>query len=519
MTTYDVAIVGYGPVGATLAALLGRSGLSVAVIEAQREIYDKPRAISIDHEALRILQRCGLTARLPELIGPHRGTHYLGVDGQLIRIFDPAPPPYRLGWSPNGTFIQPELEGALREAVARLPSVRVLSPCEATAVAPDEEGVTLTVRSDGKPETLRARYLVGCDGGNSFVRKQLDLPLEDLAYDEYWMVVDALLKGDAELPPRAIQYCQPSRPATFVPGPKNLRRWEIRVLPGERPEEFASDENILRQLSRFVNRNVLTIWRTAVYRFHALVARRWRAGRCFIAGDAAHQMPPFLGQGLCSGVRDAANLAWKLDLVLRRGAQTSMLDTYETERKPHIRELVEITKAFGRVISELDPAAARKRDAEMEAQLKSGKAETVRQRFIPGLLDGIIDRDADSRPAKAAGTLFVQPRVKQPGGDALLEEVVGPGFLVVTRTGGSRDWLTADSRALLQRIGGACVTIGGADGGPGDLAETDGLFALWCRENDCEAAIVRPDRYVYGIANDAASLNRQIGAIGRQLFG
>lgn len=523
---YDVAIVGYGPVGATLAALLGRAGLSVAVVEAQREIYDKPRAISIDHEALRIFQWCGIGDELPALLGVHPGTHYHGVDGQLIRKFDPAPPPFRLGWPPNVTFVQPELESVLRAAVEKTGRVRLFVPYDAIGIEAGEQGVALSIRERpaGRSQILTARYVVGCDGGNSFVRKQLDLPLEDLAYDEYWLVVDALLKREASLPDRCIQYCQPARPATFILGPRNLRRWEIKLLPDERPEDFAAEANILQQLSRFVDRDALSIWRTAVYRFHALVAQRWRAGRCFIAGDAAHQMPPFLGQGLCSGLRDAGNLAWKLHLVERGGASPDLLDSYEAERKPHIRELVEVTKAFGRVISELDVAAARRRDAELEALLASGKAVTVRQRFIPGLVAGIVETGADGQPRKAAGTLFVQSRIRTEHSEARLDDVLGRGFLIASRSGVAQQWLTAESLAAWARIGGERVVIHGnvsSDDAAGArrLVETDGIFDLWTREQDCEAAVVRPDRYVYGVASDGTSLNRLVASVHEQVFG
>src|SRR5262249_46401165 len=305
-------------VGARMGSLVGGRGLRVAVIDAEQGIYDKPRALTFDHEAMRVFQACGLAHRIAEYTAPHRGTHYLGVDGRVIKKFDPLPPPHPLGWSPTITFVQPELERLLREGAAGA-GVDVFLGHLGIGFEQDDGGVTLMVRdvARGEERVLHARALLGCDGANSFVRKQLDIALEDLGFDEWWMVVDTLIRRPVELPPRSIQYCWPSRPATFVPGPGTLRRWEIKVLPGEDPETFGRHDNLVRQIARFADLGCLEIWRSAVYRFHALLAQRWRCGRVFLLGDACHQTPPFLGQGMCAGIRDAANLAWKLALVLQ----------------------------------------------------------------------------------------------------------------------------------------------------------------------------------------------------------
>src|SRR6202521_1965566 len=411
--TYDAIIVGYGPVGATAAALLVRYGLRVAVVEQSAAIYDRPRAITLDHEVMRIFQACGAAAAIAPLTAPHPGTHYLGVDGQIIRIFDPLPPPHPLGWPPSGTFVQPQVEAVLRARVAASGQVDVFLSHEATDFGQTGDGVDLTVRDAGGQATrvLNARYLLGCDGANSFVRKRLGLALEHLAFDEWWMVVDVRLQRPVDLPQKCIQYCWPLRPATFIVGPGNLRRWEIKLLPGETPEEFGGRENVVEQLRRFVDPAAIEVWRSAVYRFHAVVAERWLAGRVFLLGDAAHQTPPFLGQGMCAGIRDASNLAWKLALVLRGNAGDALLDSYEVERKPHVRSVVASAKEFGKIIGELDHEAAVARDARLRAELKSGTAETIRQKFIPDLASGLI-----ACGAKLAGGLFVQLQVRAADG-------------------------------------------------------------------------------------------------------
>jgi 3-(3-hydroxy-phenyl)propionate hydroxylase len=539
-TPYDALIVGYGPVGATLAALLARHGLDVAVAEAAADIYDKPRAITLDHEVMRIFQACGVAGEIAKSTAPHPGTHYLGVDREVIRIYDPQPPPHPLGWPPSETFVQPELEAALRAGVARSAKADVFLSTQVVAFDEREDQVGVTLRAaDGAERTVAARYLVGCDGANSFVRRRLGIAHEDLAFDEWWMVVDVRLRREVELPKKCIQYCWPARPATFIVGPGNLRRWEIKLLPGETPEAFATPDNVARQLARFVDPDAIEIWRSAVYRFHALVADRWRASRVFLAGDACHQTPPFMGQGMCAGIRDAANLAWKLALALRAGAGDALLDSYERERKPHVKALVGFAKKAGEVIGELDLAKARARDALLRGQLERGEAETIRQRYIPNLVAGVLD----AASAPVAGRLFVQPRVAEAhvpakwppvrrqghaptldGDGDLLDDVVAPRFLLVTVAAAAQAWLAPPARDIWQRIGGERLVIGSGatDAVAGDvrvLAERGSLFADWMAQHRAAVVVVRPDRYVYGIARDAGELDRTVAGLATQLFG
>jgi len=519
-TTYDTLIVGYGPVGATMAALLARHGLTVAVVEQAAGIYDKPRAITLDHEVMRIFQACGLADEIAPFTAPHPGTHYLGVEHDVIRIYDPQPPPHLLGWPPSGTFVQPEVEAVLRAGAARSGQADVFLATQAVAFTAHADRVDVVLRgaggAGGAERTIAARCLVGCDGANSFVRRQLGIGHEDLAFDEWWMVVDVRLTRPVELPRKCIQYCWPERPATFIVGPGNLRRWEIKLLPGETPEAFGAPENVARHLARFVDPSAIEIWRAAVYRFHALVAERWRAGRVFLAGDACHQTPPFMGQGMCAGIRDAANLAWKLALVLRAGAHDALLDSYERERKPHVKALVGFAKKAGEVIGELDLDKARARDATLRGQLERGEAETIRQRYIPNLSAGVLD----SASGETAGTLFVQPRVGPD--EALLDDVVAPRFLLASATADAQAWLTPPSLDLWRRIGGERVVIGSEQAAGGDgvrhLAERGRLFADWLARHGGGMVVVRPDRYVYGIARDGDGLNRMLAILGEQLF-
>lgn len=517
----DVLVAGYGPSGATIAALLARRGWRVVVVEQAAAIYDKPRAITADQEALRIFQEIGVADEVAAKAIPHPGTDYLGLEGQIIKRFYPAPPPEPLGWMPNFMFVQPELEATLRRAVDRLGNVRTLLEHQLLEVAQDEEGVEARVRrlSDGATLALRARYLIAADGASSIVRKQLLPAIEDLAFDEWWLVVDAWLRGPVDLPTRAVQYCRPSRPGTYMVGPGGLRRWEIKMLPHETPEKFQDHDTVWRVLGEFVDTSGLEHCRTAIYRFHALVVEQWRHGRVFLAGDAAHQMPPFLGQGLCAGVRDAFNLAWKLDAVMRGQAAPRLLDTYTDERKRHVRTVVGHAKEFGLIIGELDPEAARERDRRLGAELASGRAVTVRQRFIPGLETGLIDRDASGAPTPGAGDLLVQPWVREGDGPwRRLDDLVGARFLVAANT---PDVLTGVDGALHARwaaLDGQWVALG-ATAAPGTrdallLEEQDGLLSEWLKARGAVALVARPDRYVYGVARSIEELNRLVREIG-----
>lgn len=543
----DVLVVGYGPVGAVAANLLGREGLSVQVVEATATIFDKPRAITFDHEVHRVFQWCGLGEAMADITGPHPGTDYLGVQGQLIKRFDPQPPPYLLGWPSNSAFIQPEIEAVLRQGATRYPAVRVDLSAEAVQLRHAEDvkknqlnqevtetSVELDWRdAGGRMHRTGARWLLACDGGSSFVRKQLALPLEDLAFDEWWIVIDARADDDLPLPAKCIQYCRPSRPGTFVRGPGALRRWEIKLLPGETPDDFREQAQVLKVLREFVDVSRLQLWRVAVYRFHALVAERWRDRNVLLLGDAAHQTPPFLGQGLCAGVRDAANLVWKLGLVHRGQAPDALLDSYQAERRPHVREVIAVTKDFGLIIGELDAEAARLRDERLVGELQSGKAEVIRQRFIPGLVDGLLHRGADGAPGAAAGALFPQPMLLTGDGlpPARMDDVLcGDGinrFVLLLQDAAllqalRPETLPAAMLALLRRLDVQVLLLSQAtpeQGLPGvrRVSETASLIADWLQSHAARAVLVRPDRYAYGVASDAAGLHALLASLDAQL--
>jgi 3-(3-hydroxy-phenyl)propionate hydroxylase len=492
---YDVAIVGYGPAGQVAAGLLGRRGLRVYACDRLTDVHQIPRAIALDHEIMRVFQQLGVVDAVTPYTEPFSNSEYFGVDGQLIRRMTMLPPPYPQGYVPSIVFTQPPVERALRACVDDMPNVTVALGTECLRLSQDDEQVTLTLQHQGREHNIRATYAVACDGGSSPVRTQLGLELDDLDFDEPWLVVDVLVneEGLKKLPQVSVQYCEPERPCTLVLGPKNHRRWEISLKPGEDPKLVTSDAATWKLLSRWLNPQDGKLWRQSSYRFHALVASQWRKGRVFLAGDAAHMQPPFLGQGMCQGVRDVANLSWKLAAVLNHHVQgdaaQALLDSYGQERKAHVSELTRRIKAVGAVICERDPAKARARDAKLLADCGGQVQDTPRQDILPPLTTGLLSAHSSA----ARGTLFPQPRLHTAEGPLLMDQVFGNGWRLVS---GETDLLPEQSGFPgLQHI-----ALNPVD-------ECDGIVTAWLQRYQCAAALVRPDNYVYGTAADAAQLS------------
>lgn len=504
-TTFDVAIVGYGPAGQVAAGLLGQRGLRVYVCERLVDVYQIPRAIALDHEIMRVFEQLGVAEAVQPFCEPFTNSEYFGVDGQLIRRMTMIEPPYPQGYTPSMVFTQPAVERILRERVARMPNVDVDLGVEMRQIVQDADGVSLTIDRPGQgPKTVRAKYAIACDGGSSSVRTQLDMPLEDLDFDEPWLVVDVLIneRGLAKLPPVSVQYCEPERPCTLVFGPKNHRRWEISLKPGEDPRQVEKAEETWKLLARWLTPEDGQLWRQASYRFHALVAAEWRRGRVFLAGDAAHMQPPFLGQGMCQGVRDVTNLSWKLGAVLAGdvsgSAADALLDSYGVERKAHVRELTSRIKGVGAVICERDVEKARGRDARMLAECGGQVRDTPRQDILPRLEGGLLSK----RLHATRGTLFPQPWLRTSTGNQLMDSMFGNGWRLVLADGASYQGSPGAVRGL--QIVNLSTT-----------PEVDDVAATWFTRNECSAALVRPDNYVFGVAasgGDSAELVEEAAA-------
>jgi 3-(3-hydroxy-phenyl)propionate hydroxylase len=360
----------------------------------------------------------------------------------------------------------------------------------------DAESVELVYNdSQGQVMTAHAKYVIGCDGASSIVRGLVDLELDDLDFDEPWLVIDveANASGMAKLPRNSAQYCEPSRPISYVIGTGSHRRWEIMLLPDEDPEAMLADDQIWQLLARWLKPEDGMLWRKAAYRFHALVAKDWRKDRVFLAGDAAHQQPPFLGQGMCQGIRDAVNLTWKLEHVLRKAAgdaaNEALLDSYGLERGAHVRALTTTIKGIGRYICERDITLARARDAKLLADQGGVVTSVPRQDLIPPLTTGFISHSSHAAKSAAVGTLFLQPRVRRDEQVMLMDDAYGHGWRLVTLDSELVKALSGMAYGLFKDL--AVI----------QLVELDGICAAWFTKHECIAALVRPDHYVYAVMN------------------
>ncbi len=504
---YDVVVIGFGPAGAVAAALLGQAGLRTLVIDRSRTVHAIPRAIAIDHEIMRIFQNLGVADQVLPHVAPFTASEHFGAQGQLIRRIDMVEPPYPLGYIPSMVFTQPPVEAALRAHVAGYPSVEIALGWSFQSLIQQPGAVRLTLAGDqGDTRTVTTRYVIGCDGASSDVRKHLAIPFEDLIFDEPWVVIDVLANpaGLAKLPAIAAQYCEPARPSTYILGPGNHRRWEIMLQDGEDPLVMQTEPEVWKLLARWITPADGTLWRASSYRFHALVARDWRVGHVFIAGDAAHQQPPFIGQGMCQGIRDAANLSWKLIEVIAGRAAPALLDTYAAERGRHVRTLTARIKAIGHMICERDPIAAAARDAALLASNGGVAPSVTRQDIVPPLETGLLA--AHAHPAN--GTLFPQPWIIDTNTNTniarrRLDDITGTGWRLIcdgrTITQPPRPTTPITATAIIPATTAArpsltqpeCLSI---------LTEQDGVVTAWFERHHCIAALVRPDHYVYGVA-------------------
>lgn len=473
----DVLIVGYGPVGATLANLLGRSGVSTLVLEREAAAYHLPRAVHVDDEVMRVFQATGLAEEIAARTHVSPGMRFVCAEGRLLLDWSRPMEVGPQGWHASYRFHQPDLERVLRAGAARWPSVTVRTRCEVFALDRTGDGgvaVRFEDLSSGRLLRCRARYVVGCDGARSLVRRCIGSPLDDLGFHERWLVVDAILKRPVpSLGDHSVQHCCPARPATYVRGTGDRRRWEIAILPGEDAQAMTAPARVWELLARWITPEDAELERAAAYTFHSVVAGRWRDGPLLIAGDSAHQTPPFLGQGMCAGIRDAANLAWKLVRVLRGRAGDALLDTYETERAPHVREYIELAVRLGGLINTSAMGAAVPASA-----LNGGgpaRMESIKPPLGPGLAAGWTG---------PTGRLAPQPRLAD---GARLDDRVGDRFAALLRPA----FTAALPPALVDRLAAADVAV---------VADDAPELQDWLRAAEAQAVLVRPDRYVLGAA-------------------
>jgi len=520
---HDVVQIGMGPVGLTMAAVLGQAGHRVAVVERHEGLYGLPRAGHIDHEIMRILQ--SLDAEGPTLADSYPTTEYVWVnaEGETLLEFDWGARGLS-GYNSDYMQYQPVLEDALAARIRADDHVTIRNGWEATAFHDRGDHIEVVVNRTrveaGNPRpvvtderrVLRGRYLIGADGAGSAVRRWLGIERDDLGFNERWLDVDARKKRELHFDFDCGQICDPRRPTCVLPLGKRHRRWEWALLPGESVEDFERPETAWRLLGELgVGPDDVEIVRQLVYTFEARTARTFRRGRAFLIGDAAHTMPPFMGQGMCAGMRDAKNLGWKLDLVLRGVAPDALLDTYERELRPHVRDWTLISLEAGKVPCITDPDAARERDARFRAGYRPAMPD------FPQVRDGILHRAGTDAPAPPAGELSLQARVQRDGRTDLFDRVFGAGgrWQVVSTAGDPRAVLRPEQRELLDTLGTVFAHVGpDADA---DARDVDGAYAAYAAERGLEVTVARPDFYVFGAAASLADLPALIDDLAAQL--
>ncbi len=535
---YDVAIVGLGPTGLTLAHLLGRRGLRVLALEREPEFYGAARAVYTDDECMRVFQAAGVATDVEADMLLDTPVQWVLEDGSVLSQLRRTDRPY--GWAVSNFFYQPYLETKMERLLERYPNVTPLRGRELVSFAQDETGVTIEhaasagvrygqTKAETKPSEgtvrVRAQWLVACDGGRSGVRARLGVKMTGKSFPEPWLVVDIKAKEGEDCfrhMPYFNFHCDPKQPTVSCPQPNGHHRFEFLLMPGQTKEQMEDPTTVRSLLAQYVDVDKVEVLRRLVYTFNALVAERWREGRVLLAGDAAHMTPQFMGQGMSSGVRDAHNLAWKLEAVLRKGADPKLIDTYETERKPHAKEMIDISVRMKDFVSIANPFLAGLRNVVVKTLLKTPKVgDYIREaRFKPpptypnGAYFGLPRR----RRKGAEGRPIPQPQVRTyEGRRALLDDFLGEDFALVGNAVDPRAGLDAQSLAALTALGVRCVALypyggrpqrahGVEAAAPSDLAEVEDLSGegvAWFRSVGAKkgsVAVIRPDKFVYALA-------------------
>ena len=494
-----VVIVGAGPTGATAAILLAQYGINSLILDRWDGVYPQPRAVHMDDEVCRIVARLGLAERFAAISRPAHGLQLRDRQHRVLAEFRREITPSANGYPQANMFDQPELEKVLRAELGRHRCVELRGNADVTGVEQVDGHVRVTYRDQtgDTTTTVDADFLLGCDGANSFVRSTIGSSMVDLHFDQRWLVVDVDTDADLRQWEGVHQVCDPVRAATYMRVGATRYRWEFHLLPGETAEQFselAAVGPFIEPWTRGIHPDQLTLIRVAEYTFRAQIADRWRRGNVFILGDAAHLTPPFVGQGMGAGLRDAQNLAWKLAGVLRGDLSPEILDSYQQERKPHARAMIRLALAVGRFMTA---------GGEVGSVLRG--VVVPRLSLIPGVRQRIVDsstpalhRSALVRrrlgPGSLTGTLCPNPTL--PDGRRL-DDLLGLGFALVTAVP-----LTAEQQALLQQRGAAAYCAA-----PGTE------LARWLRRGRATAALVRPDRTVMATARQPAPLLSDLGAL------
>ena len=506
----DIAIVGAGPVGLMIANYLGQCGVNVTLVEKLDSLIDYPRAIGLDDESLRTFQAVGLADNVLPHTTPWHAMRFMTPKGRCFADIQPKTDEF--GWSRRNAFIQPLADRVLFEGLQRFDNVKVLFGRELEGFEQSDSGVQLTLKNaEGRSERLQAKYLIGCDGGNSLVRRSLDISFEGKTAPNQWIVVD--IANDPLSTPHVYLCCDPVRPYVSAALPHGVRRFEFMVMPGETEAELSKPENMRKLLAKVLpDPDRIELIRSRVYTHNARLAGRFRQGRVLLAGDAAHIMPVWQGQGYNSGMRDASNLAWKLSLVIKGLASDRLLDSYELERRDHAKAMIDLSVLAGHVLAPPKRWQGTLRDGVswLLNYVPPVKRYFVEMRFkpMPQYTRGALI--VPSEKGSPVGKMFIQPKVlTDTGTTVLLDEVIGENFAIIA-WGCDPTWgLTPAQIAQWKTLGTRFIQVlpdvqlrAPSDAGNDVIrvGDSTGRLREWFARGSSSIALLRPDRFLAGLA-------------------
>ncbi len=505
----DVVVVGAGPVGLTLANILGLQGVRTVVVEERQSLIDYPRGVGLDDESLRTFQAIGLVDRILPHTVPNQILRF--VDAKRRVLAEMAPPDARFGWPKRNGFVQPLVDAELLRGLDRFEHVEVWWGRPMTSCAETDDAVAVELDGDGGPSSIRARYVVGCDGGRSATRRLMDVSFDGTTSPTRWLVVD--IANDPLGHPNSEVGADPQRPYASISIAHGIRRFEFMIHAHETDEQAEDPAFLARMLSTFVpHPDRVDVIRHRLYTHHSRIAGAFRRGRLLLAGDAAHLMPVWQGQGYNSGIRDAANLGWKLAAVVTGHADDALLDTYDVERRKHARAMIDLSTMVGRVISPTNRRVAAARDilVRYASIVPSLKRYVLEMRFkpMPRYEQGAVVHSEPRRTDSPVGTLFVQPRVDtREQKDVLLDDVLGGGFAVLCWNNNPREILRATAFANWKALGATFVAArpltqlhwtGHDDPDVVVVGDRGGDLKAWFDTHPESVLFLRPDRCIAG---------------------
>ncbi|WP_174509966.1 bifunctional 3-(3-hydroxy-phenyl)propionate/3-hydroxycinnamic acid hydroxylase [Klebsiella oxytoca] len=509
--TAQVVIAGAGPVGLMMANYLGQMGVSVLVVEKLDKLIDYPRAIGIDDESLRAMQGIGLVENVLPHTTPWHAMRFLTPKGRCFADIQPMTDEF--GWPRRNAFIQPQVDAVMYEGLQRFPHVRCLFSREVEAFSQSAQAVTLNLKGpEGERETVQADWLVACDGGGSLIRRSLNIPFEGKTAPNQWIVID--IANDPLATPHVYLCCDPVRPYVSAALPHGVRRFEFMVMPGETEAQLSEPQNMRNLLSKVLpDPDNVELIRQRVYTHNARIAERFRVDRILLAGDAAHIMPVWQGQGYNSGMRDAFNLAWKLALVVNGKAGSGLLDSYQQERRDHAKAMIDLSVTAGNVLAPPKRWHGTLRDGItwLLNYVPPVKRYFLEMRFkpMPQYRDGALLTEGASQTSPV-GKMFIQPKVTlEDGTVTLLDEVLGARFSIIA-WGCNPQWgLNREQIAQWNAVGVRFIQVvpevqihRQQDNFAGVLrvGDTQNRLKSWFAEYDTAIAVVRPDRFVATVA-------------------